>query len=81
MVDQLGGADDAVAASRALSGREREVLQLVAEGKSSKEIADRLHLGVATVESHRRQIMDKRGLRSIAELTKYAVREGLTSVD
>lgn len=64
-----------------LSTREREVLQLLAEGMSSKEIAQRLQLAVPTVESHRRQIMGKLGLRSVAELTKYAIREGLTSLD
>ena len=64
-----------------LSDREREVLQMLAEGKSSRLIAERLHLSVTTVDSHRKHIMDKLGLRSIAELTKYAVREGLTSLD
>jgi two-component system, NarL family, response regulator NreC len=66
---------------RPLSPREREVLQLLAEGKSSKDIALRLSLAVATVETHRRQMMDKLSLRTIAELTKYAIREGLTSID
>lgn len=66
---------------RPLSLREREVLQLLAEGKSSKEIAHRLDLAVATVETHRRQIMDKLQIRTIAELTKFAIREGLTSLD
>ena len=61
--------------------REREVLQLLAEGKSSKEIATHLGLAVPTVETHRRQIMDKLNLRTIAELTKHAVREGLTSLE
>ena len=63
-----------------LSQREREVLQLLAEGKSSKEIATCLAVAIPTVETHRRQIMNKLNLRTIAELTKYAVREGLTSV-
>jgi len=66
---------------KALSPREREVLQLLAEGKASKEIASHLNISVATVESHRRQIADKLELHSIAELTKFAIREGLTSVD
>jgi len=65
---------------RPLTTREREVLQLLAEGRSSKEIASRLAISVHTVETHRRQIMDKLSLRTIAELTKYAIREGLTSV-
>jgi NarL family two-component system response regulator LiaR len=69
-----------VGTSRGLSPREREVLQLLAEGKSSKGIAALLAIAPTTVESHRRQIMDKLGIRSIAGLTKYAVREGLTSL-
>ena len=64
-----------------LTVREREVLQLLAEGLSSKEIAERLNLSVRTVENHRRQIMERLGLRSVAALTKYAVKEGLTSLD
>ncbi len=66
---------------RPLSPREREVLQLLAEGNSSKDIANRLSLAVPTVETHRRQIMDKLNLRTVAQLTKYAVREGITSLD
>ena len=68
-------------AKKALSPREREVLQLLAEGNASKEIASRLNLSVATVESHRRQIVEKLDIHSIAQLTKYAIREGLTSTD
>jgi len=64
-----------------LSAREREVLQLVAEGASTKEIGDRLSVSVKTVETHRRQIMEKLDLHSVAELTKYAIREGLTPLD
>jgi two-component system response regulator NreC len=67
--------------SRPLSAREREVLQLLAEGSSSKDIASHLQIAPTTVETHRRQIMDKLQLRTIAELTKYAVREGLTSLE
>ena len=69
------------AAFSTLSAREREVLQLLAEGKTSKEIASALHVSAKTIESHRAQIMDKLGLRTVAELTKFAVREGLTSLD
>jgi two-component system response regulator NreC len=61
-----------------LSPREREVLQLIAEGKTSAQIADNLHISVKTVESHRQQIMIKLKIKSVAELTKYAIREGLT---
>lgn len=63
-----------------LTGREREVLQLLAEGKSTKQIAQTLNLSVKTVETHRQQIMDKLQIRSVAELTKYAIREGITSL-
>jgi DNA-binding NarL/FixJ family response regulator len=62
-----------------LSPREREVLQLIAEGKTSPQIANLLHISVKTVETHRQQIMVKLKIKSIAELTKYAIREGLTS--
>ncbi len=63
-----------------LSAREREVLQLLAEGKSTKEIASQLNVSSKTIESHRKQVMDKLNLHSIAELTKYAIREGLTQL-
>lgn len=64
-----------------LGAREREVLQLVAEGKTSGEAAKAMHISVKTVEAHRRNIVEKLGLRGTAELTKYAVREGLTSLE
>ncbi len=64
-----------------LTKREREVLQLLAEGKTVKEIGHNLHLSVKTVETHRNQIMHKLNLRTIADLTKYAVREGFTSLE
>ena len=69
------------ASPQALTSREREVLQLIAEGHSAREIALRLHLSVKTVETHRRQMMEKLEIRSIADLTKFAIREGLTSLD
>ena len=65
---------------RKTSTREREVLQLLVEGKSTKEIASTLYVSVKTIETHRKQIMDKLRLYSIAELTKYAIREGITTV-
>jgi DNA-binding NarL/FixJ family response regulator len=65
----------------ALTPREREVLQLMAEGKSTKEIAYSFNLSVKTVEVHRQKIMEKLNIHSIAELTKYAIREGLTSLE
>jgi DNA-binding NarL/FixJ family response regulator len=64
-----------------LGPREREVLKLLAEGRTSKQIALALELSVKTVETHRRNITQKVGLRSVAELTKYAVREGLTTLE
>jgi DNA-binding NarL/FixJ family response regulator len=60
--------------------RERQVLALIAEGKRSSEIASLLRISPATVEAHRRNIMRKLGLHTVAELTKYAVRQGLTSL-
>ena len=63
-----------------LSSREREVLQLLAEGSSTAQIADRLGISVKTVETYRQHIIEKLDIRSIAELTKYAIREGLTSL-
>jgi two-component system NarL family response regulator len=63
-----------------LGSRERQVLGLLAEGKRSSDIAVELHISVATVEAHRRNIMRKLGLHTIAELTKYAIRKGLTSL-
>ena len=64
-----------------LSVREREVLQSIAEGKSASDIAGELSLSVKTIESHRRNIMKKLDLYSVAELTKYAIKEGLTGFD
>lgn len=64
-----------------LSPREREVLQLLAEGHATKEIAAKLFIGVKTVETHRQKLMEKLSLHSVSELTKYAIREGLTSLE
>jgi DNA-binding NarL/FixJ family response regulator len=74
-------AQGAAAGERQISDREREVLQLLAEGKSSKEMASILQLSVKTIETHRNRIMRKLSIHTIAELTKYAVREGLTSLE
>lgn len=62
-----------------LTAREREVLQLIAEGKSTKVIARELYVSPKTIEWHRSQLMNKLGGRSVAELVKYAISEGLTS--
>ncbi len=72
---------DQISTDSPLSPREREVLQLVAEGKSTKELALELSVSVKTVETHRQQIMKKLKTHSVAELTKYAIREGLTSLE
>jgi two-component system NarL family response regulator len=65
-------------ATELLTEREREVLQLVAEGHTTQQIAGRLHIAVKTVEAHRRNIMKALGLHSVADLTRFAVRHGLT---
>jgi DNA-binding NarL/FixJ family response regulator len=70
-----------VAAASPLTAREREVVQLFSEGYSSNEIATRLNVSAKTVASHREHILAKLRIRSIAELTRYAIREGLTSLD
>lgn len=62
-----------------LARREREVLRLIAEGERSTEIATQLNIAVATVEVHRRNISRKLGLHTVAELTRYAIREGIVS--
>jgi DNA-binding NarL/FixJ family response regulator len=64
-----------------LSEREREVLQMMAEGKGTKEIAADLHLSAKTVETHRQHLMEKLDMYSVAELTKFAIRQGLTTLD
>lgn len=65
----------------ALSAREREVLQLLAEGKSSSEIADALFISVKTVSTHRKKIMEKLNTDNLADLIKFAIREGLTTME
>jgi two-component system NarL family response regulator len=70
-----------VAEPSALSDREREVLQLLAEGLSSPQIGKRLFIATSTVETHRRSIMRKLGIHSVADLTKWAIREGLTQLE
>jgi DNA-binding NarL/FixJ family response regulator len=77
-VRQLKQADGS--AFSTLTTREREVLQLLAEGNSTAQMAERLHLSVKTIETHRQNLMEKLDIRNIADLTKYAIREGLTSL-
>ena len=64
-----------------LTPREREVLVLIAEGKSNKEIADQLNIGVRTIETHRERIMRRLNIHSVAGLTKYAIANGLVTLD
>lgn len=78
-VRQLGKADSS--GFSVLTAREREILQLLAEGNSTKQIASSLHVSVKTVETHRQQIMSKLDVHTVADLIKYAIREGITSLD
>ena len=64
-----------------LTTRERQIVQMLAEGKSTKQIASNLHISPKTSDANRRQIMNKLGISSLAELTKYAIRKGLTSTE
>ena len=64
-----------------LTQRERQVLQLLAEGKTTKQIALRLHVSPKTVEAHRLRVMNKLEIDNVAQLTKYAIQEGLTSAE
>ncbi len=63
-----------------LTARQREVLQLIAEGRSAKEIAGALHISIRTAEAHKARILDGLGLNSTAELVQYAIRQGIISV-
>jgi DNA-binding NarL/FixJ family response regulator len=76
-VQRVGGE----AAADVLTARQREVLKLVAGGKSTKEIAFDLNLSVKTVETHRAQIMERLGIRDVAGLVRYALKTGLVSQD
>ncbi|MDJ0784061.1 MAG: response regulator transcription factor [Desulfosarcinaceae bacterium] len=66
--------------AKALTNREREVVQLIAEGLTTRQISNQLHISVKTVETHRKHIMEKLDLQGVVEITKYAIREGLTSL-
>jgi DNA-binding NarL/FixJ family response regulator len=65
----------------ALSGRERDVLRCLAEGKTNKEIASELSISAKTVETHRAQLMDKLNIHTVAGLTKFAIRSGLSPLE
>jgi DNA-binding NarL/FixJ family response regulator len=75
------GPQPRVAVHSVLTAREREVLQLLAEGQSTREMAALLHVSVKTIETHRQKISKKLSIDNVAELTKYAIREGLTSLE
>jgi two-component system response regulator NreC len=81
VVEDFKSATGDASAFSVLSPREREILQLYAEGKISREIAETLHIGLKTVEAYRRQIMEKMDFKSFADLIKYAIREGLTTLE
>jgi len=72
----MGGARDPL---DALTPRQREILQLVAEGHTSKDIAQRLALSFKTVEGHRAQVMERLGIHDLAGLVRFAVRAGLVT--
>jgi DNA-binding NarL/FixJ family response regulator len=74
---QAAGKTERPAPGTSLTQRERETLQFIAEGKSNKELADKLGVGLRTVESHRAALMHKLGLDSIGELIRYAIRNGI----
>ncbi len=69
------------AGASALTAREREMVQLLSEGLSTQQIADRLHVSIKTVATHREHVMHKLEITSLAELTRYALHEGLSSLD
>jgi len=72
--------DDNSSDTRSLTKRETEVLGYITTGMRTREIAEKLEVSIKTIETHRRQMMEKLNIFSIAELTKYAIREGLTSI-
>jgi len=81
MDDYLDNSPEKDGSMRALlTSRELEVLQLLAEGKSTKQIALSLDLSIKTIESHRNKVMQKINVSNIADLTKYAIREGIISL-
>jgi two-component system response regulator NreC len=73
--------DSDISAAYGLTTRERQVVQLIAEGQTTRDMADKLNISVKTVEARRKKIMEKLNLHSVAALIKFALREGLTSLD
>lgn len=78
---KTSGGGGATSASELLTPRQREILQLIAEGRSTKEIASILHLSVKTVETHRTQLMARLDIHDVAGLVRYAIRIGLVALD
>lgn len=76
--DAMNGITDGVKTGD-LTVREREILQLIAEGLTSKEMATKLNVSSKTIDTHRQQIMDKLNIRTIAGLTRYAIKQGIIS--
>lgn len=81
LIATYGGARKGETSSGPLTSRQREILQLIAEGFSSKEIAERLDLSVKTVETHRTRLMDRLGIHGLAGLVRYAVRLGIVRAE
>jgi DNA-binding NarL/FixJ family response regulator len=79
MDDYLQHAEKEKNVAKSLTPKEREILQLIAEGNTSREIAKIMNMGVRTVEKHRLNLTQKLNIKSVAELVKYALREGLTN--
>ena len=77
---KLSGTENISIHERQLSSREREVLQLIAEGYNAEQIGSKLYISIKTVSTHRRKIMEKLQKNNVADLIKYAIKEGLTSV-
>lgn len=78
---RLRGGQEPQSGADLLTARQREVLQLIAEGRSTREIAERLSISIKTVETHRAQIMERLSVRDVASLTRYAIRLGLVAPD
>lgn len=83
VIDQFAGREPRMrgVSPRALTAREREVLQLIAEGFTTKQVASKLGLSVKTIETHRRQVMEKTNANSVADLVRYALREGIATLE
>ncbi len=79
--DYMDHLSEAIEPTKPLTDRERQLLQYIAEGRLVRDIAAQMHLSVKTIEFNRRQIMKKLKIHSMAALMKYAIREGLTSLE